>query len=123
MFRHAGAYSLPESQQAPAGPAQWELSEKKMGAAAISGSSYLTQYPKLRQADSASIRSRTDKPKKTADSAELGAVERRQIAMELSLEKARDLLDWLESNGVDQFDVEIEPSGQFRVVWTQRVTE
>ncbi len=57
----------------------------------------------------------------TAVTADLLPLIRRQVVEELTLERARDLLDWLEGAGVDQFNVEIEQSGQFRVVWTERL--
>jgi hypothetical protein len=57
----------------------------------------------------------------TAVTADLLPLLRRQVVEELTLERARDLLDWLEGAGVDQFNVEIEQSGQFRVVWTERL--
>jgi hypothetical protein len=56
---------------------------------------------------------------KTAVLAAPWPLERRQAAGELTLDNARELLDWLENNGIDQFEVEIEQSGQFKVVWTE----
>jgi hypothetical protein len=93
-----------------------------MGAVAINSPSYLTQLKNRRQAERTSTGIAVDRPKNPADSTDFCSAEKQQMAKELSLEEARDLLDWLERKGVDQLAAEIEPSGQFRVIWTQRVS-
>jgi hypothetical protein len=40
----------------------------------------------------------------------------RRIAQELTIESARDCLDWLEAHGVDQAEVEIDPAGRVAIV-------
>ena len=46
------------------------------------------------------------------------ALRNEQVAPELTLEKARELLDWLEANDFGEFETEIEESGQCRVGWS-----
>jgi hypothetical protein len=40
-------------------------------------------------------------------------------ATDLSLTDARDLLDWLEGNGLHTLDVELTPAGRMTVRWVE----
>lgn len=42
-----------------------------------------------------------------------------RIAQGLTLDEARDLLDWLEANGVDNPELDIEDVGDFTVRWPE----
>ena len=42
---------------------------------------------------------------------------RTQIAHELTLDAARNLLDWLEAHDIEQAEIEAEESGLFTVAW------
>jgi hypothetical protein len=44
-----------------------------------------------------------------------------QIALELTVAKARELLDWLEAHGIDQFEIKVEESGKFTITWNEQV--
>jgi hypothetical protein len=72
------------------------------------------------ETEKTSIASWLEVLQKTVALAAQRPLERRQVIGELALHDARELLDWLENNGVDQFNVEIEESGKFKVVWTER---
>ena len=41
-----------------------------------------------------------------------------QIRHELTLDAARDLLDWLEAHDIEQPEIEAEESGLFTIAWT-----
>ncbi len=42
---------------------------------------------------------------------------RRRVARQLTLDEARDLLDWLEAQHVIQPEIEAEDSGLFTIAW------
>ncbi len=44
---------------------------------------------------------------------------RKRIAQGLTIEEARDLLDWLESKGIDRPELEVESTGDFTVRWRE----
>jgi hypothetical protein len=43
-----------------------------------------------------------------------------RVVSGLTFDKARDLLDWLEANGVQKADAEVEDSGLVTVRWEQK---
>jgi hypothetical protein len=80
---------------------------------------FLTKLSSSSEMVTASAESGAETLQKTAVLSAPWPLERRQAAGELTLDYARELLDWLENNGIEQFEVEIEQSGQFKVVWTE----
>jgi hypothetical protein len=48
-----------------------------------------------------------------------GGVVTEREAADLSLSDARDLLDWLEGNGLQASDVEMTPAGRMTVRWVE----